>query len=201
MRAPHATFTGRLHLLVVGPLLFVTVAVAAITAVALSTNADALQQALRHQGSADRAFALHLTQEDASKAILLDPTRLADFSGAKLAAHDEHRALLASLRREVPDPEVQTLLAESDRGGPIAEQPDRLAGFLQECFAPRLRYRRSEPLDQRFPLVSGYAVEPDIVAVPGEDLLKGARQRTVVEDGGKKRADQPAQQLLGEGRG
>src|SRR5262245_25294181 len=97
----------RLHLLVVVPLLVVTVVVAAITAGGLSSNARRLQAALLVEGEANRAFSLLLVQEDTTKAILIDPNRLPDYAAAKLAAYDEHKALLGRLEGRLTDPQVR----------------------------------------------------------------------------------------------
>lgn len=104
------TLTRRLHLLIVVPLLALTLAVGWISARGMANNNADLEELLQVQASANRAFALLLVQEDASKAILIDPNRLADYSAAKLAAYDEHKKLLRELDGRITDPAVAELL-------------------------------------------------------------------------------------------
>ncbi len=107
--------TRRLQRFVVAPLAVLTLAVAGITAQGLWSNHGALQQALRDQADAQRAYALLLTQQVATQAMLLDASRVAEFSEQKLDAYDAHRALLDELAGRTADPLVRRELAELSR--------------------------------------------------------------------------------------
>jgi HPt (histidine-containing phosphotransfer) domain-containing protein len=173
------TLTRRLHLLIVLPLLVVTLAVAAITTRALSTNAAVLEEALRTEAQANRAWSLLLVQEDTSKAILIDPDRLADYSAPKLAAYDEHQALLQTLRQETKDPQARAGLAELARIDSETLRPldTRILELLFEdpAAARRLYFEQYEPHHARYEAGIRKLVEDARAAVAYETEASRAR--------------------------
>jgi HPt (histidine-containing phosphotransfer) domain-containing protein len=173
------TLTRRLHLLVVLPLLVVTLAVAAITTRALSTNAAVLEEALRTEAQANRAWSLLLVQEDTSKAILIDPDRLADYSAPKLAAYDEHQALLRTLGEETKNPEARQGLAELARIDTETLRPldTRILELLFEDAgaARRLYFDQYEPHHARYEAGIRKLVEDARAAVVYETEASRAR--------------------------
>ena len=100
----------RLYAFLVAPLVAVSLVVLIVTYQSLTTNASALTASLQIQAKANRILELLLIQDDATKAILIDPARLADYSDAKIAAYDQHKQLIQELLAAAPTPAVKAIL-------------------------------------------------------------------------------------------
>lgn len=102
----------KFYLTLVLPLVFVSGLVSAITYVGLGRNSRSLTDALRDQSKSSQALALMLTQDDATKALLIDPNQLEKFSGNKIAAYDEHKKILKELKVEVKSQKMRNIITE-----------------------------------------------------------------------------------------
>lgn len=109
-------FKGRLslaqkfYLTLLLPLLLISGIVSWLTYRSLDTNASELADALRLQGKTNRILPLLLAQDDASKAILIDPTQLEFFSDKKISSYDEYKKILLELEDEAPSPAIRQIL-------------------------------------------------------------------------------------------
>ncbi len=101
---------ARFYLTLVVPLILVSIAVSAMTFRGLENNASNLADVLRIESKTNRILSLLLLQDDATKAMLIDPNQLAIFSAKKIEAYDAHKQLLDELDREVPDGRFQELI-------------------------------------------------------------------------------------------
>ncbi len=102
----------KFYLLLVVPLILISGLVTWITYRGLDSNAAELATALRVQGKSNSVLPLLLTQDDTSKSLLIDPSKLALFSDKKITAYDEHKKLLTELSSEATDPAMQALISE-----------------------------------------------------------------------------------------
>ena len=148
------SLTARLLVGLVVPLAIASVGVGWITASSLEGNAVALAEAMQIEAAAQRALALALIQEDASKAILIDRAKLSTYSKAKLAAYDGHKELLTQVQGATTDPEVLAMLAELEDidAGTLRPLDTRL---LEQLFvdldgARRLYFTEYEPARGRY---------------------------------------------------
>jgi hypothetical protein len=89
MKLAHKFYLSLVLPLVIGPV-FVTY----LTYSRVQENSKTLTHALILQSMTARILTLMLVQDDASKAILIDPDQLAKYSEAKIAAYDESTKLL-----------------------------------------------------------------------------------------------------------
>jgi len=111
-RRKRLSLAQKFYLTLVMPLVVVSGVVTWITFRGLESNAADLAEALRVQGKSNSVLSLRLTQDDASKALLIDPSQLEVYSGRKIAAYDEHKKLLAELKDEASSPEMRHLIAD-----------------------------------------------------------------------------------------
>ena len=110
--ARRLSLARKFYLTLVVPLVLISTLVTWVTYRGLDSNAADLATALRLQGKTNRVLSLLLTQDDASKALLIDPAQLDVFSGKKIAAYDEHKKLLAELSTEASSDAMRQILTE-----------------------------------------------------------------------------------------
>ena len=107
------SIAAKLYLLLV-PLVVMGIAVGLVARSGLDTNASDVIRAKQVKELAVSALALLLTQDDATKAMLLDPAKLADSAGKKIEAYDRHQATLAKMRALSPSPQISGLIEQLD---------------------------------------------------------------------------------------
>ncbi|HYX31976.1 MAG TPA: ATP-binding protein [Oligoflexus sp.] len=103
---------AKFHLTLVVPLILVSIAVGVMTLNGLQDNASHLSELLRIESKTNRILSLLLVQDDASKAILIDPNQLEIFSAKKIEAYDAHKQLLIELQQEVGSGRFQELIQQ-----------------------------------------------------------------------------------------
>ncbi|MDQ3234490.1 MAG: hypothetical protein M3Q07_22025, partial [Pseudobdellovibrionaceae bacterium] len=103
---------AKFHLTLVIPLILVSIAVGVMTLNGLQDNASHLSELLRIESKTNRILSLLLVQDDASKAILIDPNQLEIFSAKKIEAYDAHKQLLIELQQEVGSGRFQELIQQ-----------------------------------------------------------------------------------------
>lgn len=108
------SLANSLYLTALLPMTIVSVVVGVTAWRGLASNAASLESALQLEGKTNVLPRLSLTQEDASKAILIDPSKLETFSTKKIEAYDEHKKLLAELSASAPTAEMKRLVQELD---------------------------------------------------------------------------------------
>ncbi|MCX6126250.1 MAG: hypothetical protein NTV34_16075 [Proteobacteria bacterium] len=108
----HLGLAQKFYLTLVLPLIVISALVTWVTYQGLRSNADELADALKVQGKANGVLSLLLTQDDASKALLIDPSQLELFSGKKISAYDDHKKLLAELSKDASSDAMRQLLKE-----------------------------------------------------------------------------------------
>ena len=91
------SLTATLYLVLI-PLTVMGVVVGAISRTSLTSTAKRLIEAKRVKEMAVESLALMLTQDDASKAMMLDPNN-ADAGARKIRAYDENQALFQDMKR------------------------------------------------------------------------------------------------------
>ncbi len=89
--------SAKLYLFLLLPLLIMSLIVLKVTNDGLSENSKILTHALAIDGNINRITSLLIQQDDATKAILLNPDELVEFSEAKISAYDEHLLLLKKI--------------------------------------------------------------------------------------------------------
>lgn len=136
-RSSRLKLAYKFYLLLVLPLIAVSSLVTLVTYQSLNSNAADLAKALTIQGKANRLLPLLLVQDDSSKAILIDPDQLGFFSTKKIAAYDEHKALIAELK------------TESENNPKYSQMLSRL-NFLSNLDETKLRAIDSFILEQLF---------------------------------------------------
>lgn len=102
----------KFYLALVVPLLLISGVVSWVSYRSLDTNAEELAAALSLQAKTNRILPLLLMQDDASKAILIDPTQLEFFSDKKISAYDELKKILIELKREAPSDAIRENLLQ-----------------------------------------------------------------------------------------
>ena len=137
------------------PLVIVGIVVGLVARSGLDTNASDVIRARQVKELAVSALALLLTQDDVTKAMLLDPSKLADLAGKKIEAYDAHQATLAEMRSLSPSPQISGLIErldaiDQDKLRPIDTHVlEGLAeGKAQE--AQRLYFSQYEPLQAEY---------------------------------------------------
>src|SRR6478735_4819617 len=91
---------AKFYLTLVLPLVLVSLAVCFMSFRALQNNATHLADVLRIESKTNRILSLLLVQDDASKAMLIDPGQLEKYSVRKIEAYDNHKKLLNELQQE-----------------------------------------------------------------------------------------------------
>lgn len=105
----------KFYLALLLPLAIASAAVVYTTDQALTKNSLNLSQALKFQGKANLILTLILKQDDASKAILLDPDQFVSYSEQKISAYDSHLEVLKELKGDTSNREVSDLIDDLRR--------------------------------------------------------------------------------------
>ncbi|NOT58346.1 MAG: hypothetical protein HOP18_27435, partial [Deltaproteobacteria bacterium] len=107
----HWSLAVKLYLLLI-PLLLAGIAVGIVARSGLDNNATEVIRARQVKELAVSALALLLTQDDATKTMLLDPEKLTEEAARKIDAYDAHLATFARMQDTSSSPEVSALIAQ-----------------------------------------------------------------------------------------
>jgi methyl-accepting chemotaxis protein len=107
----HWSLAVKLYLLLI-PLLLAGIAVGIVARSGLDNNATEVIRARQVKELAVSALALLLTQDDATKTMLLDPEKLTEEAARKIAAYDAHLATLTRMQGASSSPEVSALIEQ-----------------------------------------------------------------------------------------
>ena len=100
----------RFYLALAVPLILISIAVTFMTFKGLRNNATDLAEFLRFESKTNRILSLLLVQDDASKAMLIDPGQLETFSAKKIEAYDELKQLITELQAEAEAENVKDII-------------------------------------------------------------------------------------------
>lgn len=162
----------KFYLLLV-PLLVLVSFVGYVVKIRLNNNSSALVSSLEIAGQANEILANSLIQDDATKAMLIDPNLLAEISEHKIAAYDRNLKLFAILKDKFSEdkPEavkvIRTILSiDRFRMRPLDTEILELL-FEDPAKAQETYFKKYVPLQQQYE--NGIK---DLIAIAQEDAMK-----------------------------
>ncbi|WP_176736579.1 ATP-binding protein [Oligoflexus tunisiensis] len=165
----------KFHLTLVVPLILVSIAVSAMTLRGLQNNASHLADVLRIESKTNRILSLLLLQDDASKAMLIDPNQLEKFSAKKIEAYDDHKQLLNELQQEVSSERLQDLLRKLQEYDEQKLRP--IDSRVLEKLFENVDQARAMYFDQYEVHKKGYeALIRELAEIGAEDLKKASEE-------------------------
>lgn len=106
------SLAGKFYITLVLPLVCLAILVTIFTNSGLNDNAAELTTALQFQSEAKEILPLLLIQDDASKAILMDPEQFDLFSDKKIEAYDSHKIILEKIRNNSTNQNMINIIDE-----------------------------------------------------------------------------------------
>ncbi len=171
------------------PLCMVSVGVGFIAKNSLQHNADELVQAGRVKEMSVQTLSLLLIQDDASKAMLIDPTRMQE-GQRKIEAYDQCQKVFSQIKETTKNNQVQqSLLALQDidqkQLRPLDEELlEAVLGGDQKA-AAKLYFEKYEPIRAKFEhelraLIAAAQEEVEVAALRVEQQNKASLQRIII---------------------
>lgn len=143
-------------LLNIFPIVLVVIAVMLVVKHDLSNNSKDLQRALAFKAKVETLLPSAIIQDDSSKAMLLNPELLGEFSEVKIEAYDRNLAILKEIEEQSQDARIIALLKElnqldQDQLSPLdseilellfSDQQEAVKKYFSEYSPLRKEYRK-----------------------------------------------------------